>query len=78
MLMVRCAASTGATVGFRQAADRGTYMRVGELGPKSTEEELRAPFTLREVVAKARAGGESAPLGIGGAGTTGKNGSIEP
>jgi hypothetical protein len=38
---------------------------VGELGPNSTEEELRAPFTLREVVAKARAGGESAPLGIG-------------
>ncbi|MFT7647763.1 MAG: hypothetical protein ACI8Y4_002513 [Candidatus Poriferisodalaceae bacterium] len=27
---------------------------------------MRAPFTLRDVVAKARAGGGSAPIGIGG------------
>lgn len=69
----RAGEAAGATVGFRQAADRGTYVRVGELGPNSTEAELRAPFTLREVVAKARASGESAPLGIGAVGRTGKN-----
>ncbi|MFT5531045.1 MAG: ectoine hydroxylase-related dioxygenase (phytanoyl-CoA dioxygenase family) [Candidatus Poriferisodalaceae bacterium] len=56
----------GALVDFRMAADRGEYIRVGELGPNSSEEELRAPFTLRDVVAKARAGGGSAPIGIGG------------
>jgi hypothetical protein len=27
---------------------------------------LNAPFTLRDVVRKARAGGQSAPVGIGG------------
>ena len=41
-------------------------MRVGELGPDSSDSELQAPFTLREVVAKARSGGQSAPVGIGG------------
>ena len=56
----------GAIVDFRFAADRGDYVRVGELGPSSTKEELNAPFTLRTVVAKARAGGRSAPVGIGG------------
>ena len=56
----------GALKDFRLAADRGDYVRVGELGPDSTEEELQAPFTLREVVAAARSGGQSAPLGIGG------------
>ena len=56
----------GALKDFRLAADRGDYVRVGELGPDSTEEELQAPFTLREVVATARSGGQSAPLGIGG------------
>lgn len=58
--------AAGATVDFRHAIDRGDYVRVGELGPSSTRDELEAPFTLREVVAKARAGGKSAPLGIGG------------
>jgi hypothetical protein len=58
--------AAGLTVGFRQAADRGEYLRVGELSPHSKESELKAPFTLREVVAKARAGGRSAPVGIGG------------
>jgi ectoine hydroxylase-related dioxygenase (phytanoyl-CoA dioxygenase family) len=57
--------AAGATVDFRLAADRGDYIRVGELGPNSTEEELRTAFTLRDVVAKARAGGQSAPVGIG-------------
>ena len=48
------------------AADTGEYLRVGELGPNSSPEELNAPYTLREVVGKARAGGRSAPVGIGG------------
>jgi hypothetical protein len=56
----------GATVDFRFAADRGDYLRVGELGPNSSAEELNAPYTLREVVTKARAGGQSAPIGISG------------
>jgi ectoine hydroxylase-related dioxygenase (phytanoyl-CoA dioxygenase family) len=56
----------GAIKDFRIAADRGEYVRVGELGPDSTSEELNAPFTLRDVVGKARAGGQSAPVGIGG------------
>lgn len=59
--------ATGAIVDFRLAADRGEYLRVGELNASSTAAELNAPFTLREVVAKARAGGRSAPVGIGGA-----------
>ena len=63
----RVGEAAGALVDFRLAADRGEYLRVGELGPESTREELEAPYTLREVVAKARAGGRSAPLGIGGA-----------
>ncbi|MDA3037932.1 MAG: phytanoyl-CoA dioxygenase family protein [Actinomycetota bacterium] len=58
--------AAGATVDFRLAADRGEYVRVGELGPNSSAEELDAPFTLRDVVAKARAGGRSAPVGIPG------------
>jgi len=58
--------AAGATVDFRLAADRGQYLRVGELGPNSTQEELQAAYTLRDVVSKARAGGKSAPVGIGG------------
>jgi hypothetical protein len=56
----------GATVDFRHAADNGNYLRVGELSPDSSAEKLNAPYTLREVVTKARAGGHSAPVGIGG------------
>ena len=56
--------AAGATVEFRLAADDGTYLRVGELGPDSSAEELNAPYTLREVVGRARAGGQSAPVGI--------------
>ena len=56
----------GALRDFRLAADRGEYVRVGELGPDSSDEELQTPFTLRDVVGKARSGGQSAPLGIGG------------
>lgn len=63
------AEAAGALVDFRLAADRGEYLRVGELGPDSTAAELNESFTLREVVAKARAGGKSAPVGIGGSGT---------
>ena len=61
----RAGESAGALAGFRLAADNGSYLRVGELGPNSTLEELNAPFTLRDVVATARAGGKSAPLGFG-------------
>ncbi len=61
----RAGEAAGALVDFRLAADRGEYLRVGELGPDSTSDELQAPFTLRDVVAKARSGGRSAPLGIG-------------
>ena len=63
--MGRFGEAAGATLGFRQAADRGNYVRVGELGPDSNDAELQAPFTLPEVVARARSGGWSAPLGIG-------------
>jgi len=59
--------AAGSTVGFRLAEDRGEYIRVGQLGPNSTKDELNAEFTLRDVVNKARAGGRSAPVGIGGA-----------
>jgi len=58
--------AVGATVDFRLAADRGEYIRVGELSPDSTADELNAAYTLREVVGKARASGQSAPVGIGG------------
>jgi hypothetical protein len=60
--------AAGAVADFRIAADSGEYMRVGELSPASTHDELTAPFTLRGVVGKARAGGRSAPVGIGGMG----------
>ena len=66
------AEAAGSLVDFRLAADRGEYQRVGELGPESTPAELGAAFTLREVVAKARAGGRSAPVGIGGANSASK------
>lgn len=58
--------AAGSTVDFRFAADSGDYLRVGELSPGSSADELNAPYTLREVVTKARAGGGSAPVGIGG------------
>ncbi|MEM8768602.1 MAG: phytanoyl-CoA dioxygenase family protein, partial [Pseudomonadota bacterium] len=58
--------AAGATVDFRRAADEGEYLRVGELGPDSSPEKLNAPYTLREVVGKARQGGHSAPVGITG------------
>jgi ectoine hydroxylase-related dioxygenase (phytanoyl-CoA dioxygenase family) len=58
--------AAGGTVGFRLAADAGEYLRVGELSPDSTEDQLNAAYTLREVVGAARAGGRSAPVGITG------------
>ncbi|MEM7216976.1 MAG: phytanoyl-CoA dioxygenase family protein [Pseudomonadota bacterium] len=58
--------SAGATVDFRLASDADAYQRVGELGPGSSAAELNADYTLRQVVKKARAGGKSAPVGIGG------------
>ena len=57
--------AAGALVDFRLAADKGAYQRVGELRPDADGEMLNAPFTLRDVVGKARAGGVSAPVGIG-------------
>ena len=60
--------AAGALVDFRLAADKGKYRRVGELGPDADGETLNAPFTLRDVVGKARAGGVSAPVGIGSKG----------
>ncbi len=62
--------AAGGTVGFRLAADEGEYLRVGELSPTSTEEQLNAPYTLREVVGAARSGGVSAPVGITGVRTS--------
>jgi ectoine hydroxylase-related dioxygenase (phytanoyl-CoA dioxygenase family) len=58
----------GALVAFRLAADRGEYERVGELSAASSDQELNAAFTLRDVVGKARQGGVSAPVGIGSKG----------
>jgi len=62
--------AAGSTVGFRLAADEGEYLRVGELSPSSTPEQLNAPYTLREVVGAARSGGMSAPVGITGVRTS--------
>ena len=45
----------GALVAFRVAADEGRYLRVGELGPDSSPEDLQAEYTLRDVVQAARA-----------------------
>ncbi len=58
--------AAGATVAFRVAADQGNYVRVGELGPESSQEALQAGYTLRDVVGTARKGGQSAPVGITG------------
>ena len=44
----------GALVAFRLAADEGRYLRVGELGPGSSPEDLKAQYTLRNVVQAAR------------------------
>ena len=66
--------AAGALVEFRLAADRGNYERVGQLGPLSDADELNAPYTLREVVGKARAGGKSASVGIGSRGLVPGNG----
>ena len=60
--------AAGALVDFRLAADKGKYQRVGELRPDADGETLNTPFTLRDVVGKARAGGVSAPVGIGSKG----------
>jgi ectoine hydroxylase-related dioxygenase (phytanoyl-CoA dioxygenase family) len=60
--------AAGALVDFRLAADKGKYQRVGELRPDADGKTLNAPFTLRDVVGKARAGGVSAPVGIGSKG----------
>ena len=60
--------AAGALVDFRLAADKGEYQRVGELRPDADGETLNARFTLRDVVGKARAGGVSAPVGIGSKG----------
>ncbi|MDG1697186.1 MAG: phytanoyl-CoA dioxygenase family protein [Ilumatobacter sp.] len=64
----RVGEAAGSLAPFRHAADSGVYLRVGELGTDSTDDELQAPYTLRSVVAQARSDGQRAPLGIGGAG----------
>ena len=46
----------------------GDYIRVIELDSDSSKEDLEAPYTLREVVGAAKAGGKSAPVGITGIG----------
>ncbi|MBL6814410.1 MAG: phytanoyl-CoA dioxygenase family protein [Pseudomonadales bacterium] len=66
--MGKAGEAAGALVDFRLAADKGAYQRVGELRPDADGEALNAPFTLRDVVGKARAGGVSAPVGIGSKG----------
>jgi len=53
--------AAGALVEFRRAADRGEYLRVGELGPDSSEEDLQAAYTLRQVVADSKAAARSGP-----------------
>ena len=58
--------AAGAILPFRLALDRGEYVRVGELTPDSTAEQMATPFTLRDVVKEARKEGNSAPVGIGG------------
>ena len=58
--------AAGAILPFRLALDRGEYVRVGELTPDSTAEQIATPFTLRDVVKEARKEGNSAPVGIGG------------
>ena len=60
----------GALRDFRIAADEGTYVRVGELGPDSPKEDLEKAYTLRDVVAKARAGGRQAPTAMYASRTT--------
>ena len=62
----KIAEAAGSLVDFRLAADRGEYLRVGVLGPEPKADELNAAFTLRDVVSKERAGGQSAPVGISG------------
>jgi len=51
----------GALAAIRLAADEGRYVRVGELGPDSSTEDLHADYTLREVVRTAREGAEEKP-----------------
>lgn len=46
---------------IRLAAGEGRYVRVGELGPDSSEEDLQADYTLRDVVRVAREGVDSKP-----------------
>ncbi|MBD3648423.1 MAG: phytanoyl-CoA dioxygenase family protein, partial [Pseudomonadales bacterium] len=39
---------------FREACDRGEYIRVGKLTRESSEEELQRPYTVRQAWAAAR------------------------
>lgn len=57
----RVGEAAGALAGFRRAADRGEYLRVGVLGPDSDEAELQAPYTVRQIVSDARAAAKSGP-----------------
>ncbi len=53
--------AAGALAAIRLAADERRYVRVGELGPDSSREDLQADYTLREVVRTAREGADSEP-----------------
>ena len=53
--------AAGALASIRLAADDGRYVRVGELGPDASKEDLQADYTLREVVRTAREGAPSKP-----------------
>ena len=39
---------------FRKAIDEGRYLRIGQLGPGSSEEDLRAPYTYRDTASGKR------------------------
>ena len=68
----RCQKNPACVRGFRHRGCPGACrLRTEEEAASLAQEEaqeaaLQAPFTLREVVAAARSGGQSAPVGIGG------------
>lgn len=51
--------AAGALIGFRRAADRGAYLRVGVLSRDSSKSKLQAPYTVRQVVEEAKAAARS-------------------
>jgi hypothetical protein len=49
---------------FRQAYDRGDHLRIGELSPTSSLEELRAPFSYRQTASGRRSVAKAAKFGL--------------